>query len=327
MKHAISRRLFAGALLLGMAQLACASGAADDYPNRPVRIIVPFPAGGTADVLPRIIGEKLSQKWGQPVIIDNRPGASGNIGADLFARSEPDGYTLLATPPAPLAINESLYRKLSFDPHSFVPVTVLAKVPNVLAVSKTLPISNVAEFIAYAKRKRDGVNLATQGNGTTSHLTGVMFERQAHVNFVFIPYKGTAPALTDMLGGQVDAMFDNIASSYPHHKAGAVKILAVTGLQRNPLAPEIPTLAESGLPDFDATTWFAVEAPAGTPADIVAKLNAAFVEVLSMPDVQRKFVEQGAQVVGNSPKEMSVFLDLERDRWEKVIQEGDITIN
>lgn len=326
MRQGLTFRLLTGACLLGLAQLACAADAAD-FPNKPVRIVVPFPAGGTADVLPRIVAEKLSQKWGQPVIVDNRTGAAGNIGADTVAKADPDGYTLMATPPAPLAINETLYRTLPFDPHAFVPVTVLAKVPNVLAVRKTLPVSTAAEFIAYARQNAGRVNVATQGNGTTSHLTGAMFESQAGVRFVFIPYKGTAPALADMLGGQVDAFFDNIASSYPHHKAGAVKILAVTGAQRSPLAPEIPTLAESGLPGFDATTWFAVAAPPETPADIVAKINAAIVEVLKMPDVQKKFVEQGAQVVGDTPKGMADFLAAERARWKKVIDAAQVTIN
>lgn len=318
--------LLSGALLLGVVQAACASDAAD-FPNRPVRIVVPFPAGGTADVLPRIIAEKLNQKWGQPVIVDNRPGAAGNIGAEAVAKADPDGYTLMATPPAPLAINENLYRTLPFDPHAFASVTVLAKVPNVLAVRKTLPVATAAEFIEYAKKNPGRVNVATQGNGTTSHLTGAMFESQAGVNFVFIPYKGTSPALADMMGGQVDAFFDNIASSYPQHKAGAVKILAVTGAQRSPLAPEIPTLAEAGLPGFEATTWFAVAAPAGTPAEIIAKLNAGISEVLKIPEVQKKFIEQGAQAVGNTPGEMTVFLTAERARWKKVIDNAQVIVN
>lgn len=309
-----------------LAFTAIAASAAD-FPNKPLRIVVPYSAGGTADVLPRIIGEKLTAMWGQPVIIDNRPGAGGNIGADLVAKAAPDGYTLMATPPAPLAINRYLYKSLPFEPEAFAPVTILAKVPNVLAVQTQLPPKTAAEFLSYARSRNGGVTVATQGNGTTSHLTGAMVANQAKASFVFVPYKGTAPALADLMGGQVDAFFDNISSAYRQHEAGKVRILAVTSNTRSPLLPNVPTLAEAGLPGFDVSTWFGVVAPAGTPAEIILKLNAGIVEVLKMPDVQQKFIEQGAQVVGDTPKQMADFLDAERIKWKKAIATADVSIN
>ncbi|WP_420227348.1 Bug family tripartite tricarboxylate transporter substrate binding protein [Pigmentiphaga litoralis] len=314
------------ALACTFAVVAPMAGAAD-FPTKPIRIVVPYSAGGTADVLPRIIGEKLTAMWGQPVIIDNRPGAGGNIGADMVAKAAPDGYTLMATPPAPLAINRYLYKSLPFEPEAFVPVTILAKVPNVLAVQNNLPPKSATEFLNYARSRNGEVTVATQGNGTTSHLTGAMVANQARTGFVFVPYKGTAPALADLMGGQVDAFFDNISSAYRQHEAGKVRILAVTSNTRSPLLPKVPTLAESGLPGFDVSTWFGVVAPAGTPAEVIQKLNAGIVDVLKMADVQQKFIEQGAQVVGDTPRQMADFLDAERIKWKKAIATADVSIN
>lgn len=324
------RRVFSFLLIagiLGGPHIAATANEAAGFPNKPVTIIVPYPAGGTADVLPRIVAQKLSEKWGQPVIVDNRPGAGGNIGAQAVAKSAADGYTLLATPPAPLAINQSLYKSLGFAPERFTPVTVLAAVPNVLAVRSTLSATSAKDFIALARQDAGKITVATQGNGTTSHLTAAMFSTQAGVEFTFVPYKGTAPALSDLMGGQVDAFFDNISSSYRHHEAGKLKILAVASGKRSPLLPSVPTIAESGLPHFESTTWFAVVAPPGTPAEITQKINAAFVEALKLPDVQQKFREQGAEVVGNSPKEMAEFIVSERNRWKKVIDKANVTLN
>jgi tripartite-type tricarboxylate transporter receptor subunit TctC len=317
--------LLAG-LLAGVHAVALAQGAAG-FPNKPVTIIVPFPAGGTADVLPRIVGQKLSEKWGQPVIVENRAGAGGNIGAQAVAKAAPDGYTLLATPPAPLSINQYLYKGLGYEPERFVPITVLASVPNVLAVKAALPASSTKDFIAHAKKEGGNVTVATQGNGTTSHLTATMFATQADVKFTFVPYKGTAPALGDLMGGNVDVFFDNISSSYRHHEAGKIKILAVASAKRSPLLPKVPTIAESGLPNFDSSTWFAVVAPAGTPPDIAQKLNSAIVEILKTKEVQQKFLDQGAEAVGNSPKQMSDFIANERTRWKKVIDSAGVTMN
>lgn len=326
MKRRRFSMLLLTAALVGVSAATHADAVAE-FPNRPIKIIVPFPAGGTADVLPRIIGQKLNEKWGQAVIVENRTGAGGNIGADAVAKAEPDGYTLLSTPPGPLVINQSLYRSLAFDPTKFVPVTVLAAVPNVLAVRTTLPVNSAREFIEHARKNPGKLNVATQGDGTTSHLTGALFASQADVQFTFVPYKGTAPAITDLVGGQVDAFFDNIASMASQHKAGKAKILAVTSKKRSALLPDIPTLAESELPNFDVATWFGVVAPAGTPPAIVEKINTAIKEALKMPDVQQKFQDQGAEIVGNSPKEMAKFMDDERARWKKVIESAGVTLN
>jgi tripartite-type tricarboxylate transporter receptor subunit TctC len=326
----MNRRVFTSLLLAGLAGGIPAAALADpaaNFPSKPITIIVPFPAGGTADVLPRIVGQKLSEKWGQPVIIENRSGAGGNIGAQTVAKAAPDGYTLLATPPAPLSINQHLYKSLGYEQEQFVPITVLAAVPNVLAVRSTLPVTSTKEFISYAKKNNGNVTAATQGNGTTSHLTATMFGTQAGTQFTFVPYKGTAPALGDLMGGQVDVFFDNISSSYRHHEAGKVKILAVASKKRSPLLPNVPTIAESGLPQFDSSTWFAVVAPPGTPPEIARKLHAAITDVLNTKEVQRKFLDQGAEVVGNSPKEMADFLANERVRWKKVIDSAGVTMN
>jgi tripartite-type tricarboxylate transporter receptor subunit TctC len=297
------------------------------YPKAAIKIIVNFPAGGTADILPRIIAQKLSEKWQQPVIVENRTGAGGNIGADAVAKAPPDGYTLLATPPAPLAINQYLYKSLSFDPARFEPVTVLATVPNVLAVKTTLPVKTAKDFIAYAKKEDGMVTVATQGNGTTSHLTASMFATQSGTKFTYVPYKGTAPALTDLMGGQVDAFFDNIASMSKLHETGKAKILAVASAKRSPLLPNMPTLSEAGLPEFNASTFFAMAAPPGTPVEITQKLNGAIRDILKQKDVQQKFLEQGAEIVGNSPGEMTEFLANERARWKKVIDSAGVTMN
>ncbi|HEY9280175.1 MAG TPA: tripartite tricarboxylate transporter substrate binding protein [Eoetvoesiella sp.] len=320
------RRILLASLLAGTCTAVTASPA-DGYPSKPITIVVPYPAGGTADVLPRIVAQKLTEKWGQPVVIQNRTGAGGNIGTDYVAKASPDGYTLLVTPPAPLAINRNLYKDLPFDPESFELITVLASVPNVLAVRSDLPVNSTQEFIDYAKKEAGSVNVATQGNGTTSHLTGAMFADQAGATFTFVPYRGTAPALTDLVGGQVDVFFDNISSMHTYHKAGKAKILAVAGSSRSPLLPDVPTIAESGLPGFNATTWFGAAAPQGTPAEIVQKLNTAIVEILNMPDVKKQFLGQGAEVEGQSPKETSDFIAAERVRWKQVIDQAGVKSN
>lgn len=325
MQHTITR-LMTGIVLAAGAVSAFANPA-NGYPKATIKIIVNFPAGGTADILPRVIAQKLSDKWGQPVIVENRTGAGGNIGADAVAKAAPDGYTLLATPPAPLTINQYLYKSLPFDATRFEPVTVLATVPNVLAVRTTLPAKTVNDFVAYAKKERGMVTVATQGNGTTSHLTASMFATQAGTKFTFVPYKGTAPALTDLMGGQVDVFFDNIASMSKLHETGKARILAVASAKRSPLLPNMPTLSETVLPGFNASTFFAVAAPPSTPVEITQKLNEAIKDILKQKDVQQKFLEQGAEIVGNSPAEMNEFLANERARWKKVIDSADVTMN
>ncbi|MGH8811249.1 MAG: Bug family tripartite tricarboxylate transporter substrate binding protein [Advenella sp.] len=326
----MNARIFCRTLLASLSISTCTVGIAgpsDSYPDKPITIVVPFPAGGTADVLPRIVAQMLAEKWGQPVVIQNRTGAGGNIGTDYVAKANPDGYTLLVTPPAPLAINRNLYKDLPFDPESFALITVLASVPNVLAVRNDLPVNSTRDFIDYVKRQGGSVNVATQGNGTTSHLTAAMFADQADAKFTFVPYRGTAPALTDLVGGQVDVFFDNISSMHTYHSAHKTKILAVAGANRSPLLPDVPTISESGLPGFNATTWFAAAAPHGTPDEIVQKLNATIVHILNMPDVKKQFLGQGAEVEGQSSKETRDFVAAERVRWKQVIDQAGVQPN
>jgi tripartite-type tricarboxylate transporter receptor subunit TctC len=317
--------LIAAAAVLSTANAPAHAQAA--YPNRVVRIIVPFPAGGTADVLPRIVAEKLAQRWGQPVVVENRTGAGGNIGAEAAARAEPDGYTLLASPPGPLAINQNLYRSLAFDPAKFVPISVLATVPNVLATRAALPAASVQDLIAHARSNPGKLVFASQGSGSTSHLTASMFQSMAKVDMVHVPYKGTAPALTDLIGGHVDLFFDNLGSSLVHHKAGKLRILAVTSPKRVAALPDIPTVAEAGLPGFASVTWFAVVAPEGTAPAIAQQVSGAIASVLAMPEVRKRFEEQAADPVGGTPAETAAFIREETDRWQRVIKAAHVTPN
>lgn len=300
---------------------------AQDFGNKPLRLVVPYSAGGTADILPRILSEKIRHHFPAGVLVENRPGAGGNIGAEFVARAEPDGYTLLVSPPGPIAINQSLYPKLTYEPTKWVPVTVLASVPNVLGVSNKVPVKNVQEFIRYLKAHPGQVSYASQGNGSTSHLTANLFQTITETQMLHIPYKGTAPALTDLTGGQVDVFFDNLGSSANMHKAGKIRILAIADSKRSPTLKDVPSFAEIGLPAMQAVTWFAVVAPPGTPANMVQQLNAVFREALKDPDVQRRFAEQGAEVVGNSPEQMTQFVQSEATRWAKVIKNANVTLD
>lgn len=308
------------------AALAWTGAQANEFPTKLIRMVVPFPAGGTADLLPRILSEKLRAHFPAGVIVENKAGAGGNIGAEMVARSDPDGHTLLVSPPGPIAINRSLYTKLTYDANQWVPVTVLAAVPNVLAVSNQLPVKNVAEFIAYLKANPGKVTYASQGNGSTSHLTASLFQSLTGTQMVHIPYKGTAPALTDLAGGQVDAFFDNLGSSGPLYKAGKIRILAVADSKRAPIIQEVPTFTEARLTGMQAVTWFAVVAPAGTPAAVVTKLNGVFVDILKQPEVQQRFAEQGAETVGSTPEQMKRFVSSEATRWGKVIKDANVVI-
>lgn len=312
--------------LLFAAAVSC-SAQAVDLSTAPLRLIVPFPAGGTADLLPRIIAEKIRPHFPQGVIVDNRPGAGGNIGADLVAKAKPNGLTLLASPPGPIAINRSLYPSLSYEPNDFVPVTVLAEVPNVLAVSSSIPVKTVQEFIAYLKANPDKVSVASQGNGSTSHLTSEMFQSLTNTKMIHVPYRGTAPAIADLLGGHVGAFFDNITSSMPLHRAGKIRILAIADKKRSAALPDIPTFSEAGLQNMYAVTWFGVVAPHGTPPDVVRKLNQIIVEALKLPDVRSSFSDRGANIVGNTPEQMKEFVREDSARWAKVIQVGKITVD
>jgi len=308
-------RLLAAISLSGFALAA----QAQEYPNKPVRIVAPFPAGGSADVIPRIIGEKLSAKWGQPVIVENRVGAAGNIGAEYVYRADPDGYTLLSSPPPPLIINQNLYRNLAFDPTQFVPVSIMVAIPNVVLVNPKVPANTIRELIAYAKANPDKLNFASQGSGTTSHLTGEMFKAMAGVRITHIPYKGSAPALTDLLAGQVDMMFDNLGVSRQHVLNGKLKMLAVCSEKRVASFPDVPALAEI-LPGFEAVAWFGIVAPPKTPAAIAEKISAAVAEVLKLPEVQKRLADLSAEPIGNTPAQMAAFMKQDGERWREVIR-------
>jgi tripartite-type tricarboxylate transporter receptor subunit TctC len=313
------------ALLLA-ALLAAFPLHAQDWPAKAVRIIVPFPAGGSADLLPRVVAEKLAEKWGQPVIVDNRPGAAGNIGAEAVFRAEPDGYTLMSSPPPPLVINRLLYPKLSYDAAQFVPVSVIGAIPNVVLVHPKVGASSIAELIAIARQNPGKLNYASQGGGTTSHLTAELFKSMAGgLEIAHIPYKGTAPALTDLLGGQVDMMCDNLGVSLPHVRSGKLKALAVASKQRFAGLPNVPALAET-LPGFESIAWFGIVAPPRTPNAIAEKVAAAVQDALKLPDVQKRLAELSAEPMGLGPGETAAFMRQEVERWGAVIRAAGVKL-
>jgi tripartite-type tricarboxylate transporter receptor subunit TctC len=300
--------------------------AAQDYPTRPVKIIVPFPAGGTADVMPRMVGDWLSRKWGQPVVIENKAGAAGNIGSEVAYNAEPDGYTLLSAPPPPLVINQNLYPKLGFDPAKLVPISVMGIVPNALVVNPNkIPAATVADFIAYAKANPGKVSAATQGNGSTSHLTSELFQLMAKVSFVQVPYRGSAPALQGLLAGDVDIMFDNLGVSLALVKGGQLKLIAVGTDKRMSALPDVPTIAET-LPGFESAAWFAVVAPPKTPQAIVAKVNADIAAAVRQPEVRARLAELSAEPVGGTPAETAAFMRAEVERWHNVIKAANVKL-
>jgi tripartite-type tricarboxylate transporter receptor subunit TctC len=318
-------RLLFTAVVAGLSlSAAFGSAAAQSFPSSTVKIIVPNPAGGTADALPRIVGDALSNIWKQPVVIENRPGAAGNVGAEAFSRAPADGYTLLASPPTTLAINQSLYKKLNYDPTRFKPITVLGSSPNVLIVSPKLGVSTVKELIEKAKADPGGIAYGSQGIGATSHLTTALFETMAGVKFNHVAYRGTAPAMNDLLGGHILFMFDNLSSSLPQHRAGTLKILAVCTPERSPYLPDVPTMSEAGLPGFVSVAWFGLVAPPDTPDEIVAKINKDVVAILASEDVRKKFVAHGAEPIGNTREEMAAFLERERALWGGVIEKAKL---
>ena len=306
--------------------LASSIALAQEWPARAVRIIVPFPAGGSADLLPRIVAEKLAERWGQPVIVDNRPGAAGNIGADAVFKAEPDGYTLLSAPPPPLVINRLLYPKLSYDPTQFVPMSVIAAIPNVLLVHPKLGVDSVAELIALARSNPGKLNYASQGSGTTSHLTAELFKSMAGgLQITHVPYKGTAPALADLLGGQVDMMCDNLGVSLPHVRSGKLKALAVASTRRVASLPNVPSLSET-LPGFESQAWFGIVGPPKTPAAIADKVALGVAEALRRPDVLKRLNELSAEPMGLGPVETAAFMRQETERWGAVIRSAGVKL-
>ena len=313
-------------LILLLALLAGFPASAQEWPQKTVRIIVPFPAGGSADLLPRIVGEKLSEKWGQPVIVDNRPGAAGNIGATAVYNAEPDGYTLLSAPPPPLVINRHLYPKLSFDATKFVPITVIAAIPNVVLVHPGVQASTIDEFVSYVKQNPGKLNYSSQGNGTTSHLTTELFKHMAGgLSIVHVPYKGTAPALAALLAGEVELMCDNLGVSLQHVKAGKLRALAVASPKRVAALPDVPALAEK-LPGFEAVAWFGIVGPPAMPAAIAEKIAAAVKEALQHPDVRKRLATASAEPMGLTPAETAEYMKAETERWATVIRTANVKL-
>src|SRR5215468_3649551 len=320
------RFLQALVLQMGLAALAAWPAPAQTWPDRPVKIVVPFPAGGTADAVPRIVAEWLSRKWGQPVIIDNRTGAAGNIGAEAVYNALPDGYTLLSAPPPPLVINHNLYPKLGFDPTKFEPIIVMAHVPNALIVNPNrIKATSVAELIAWLKENPDKALVATQGNGTTSHLTSELFQLMAGVKMRHVPYRGSAPALQGLLGEDVDMMFDNLGVSLGLTTAGQLRLLGVASSHRLPAMLGIPTIAET-LPGFEAVAWYAMVAPPNTPKTVIDKVNADVDEALAAPEIQTQLKKLSAEVFGGSVEKSAKYLQDEVERWGGVIKAAKIEI-
>ncbi|MDO8769681.1 MAG: tripartite tricarboxylate transporter substrate binding protein [Burkholderiaceae bacterium] len=298
---------------------------ADEWPSKPIRWVVPFPPGGAMDAIARALGEKAAKSLGQPFVIDNKPGAGGNIGADLVAKSPGDGYTMMITSIG-MATNKSLYPKLSYDPaKDFAPVSLLAVVPNVLVTNATQPtVKTVADVIANAKAQPGKLTYASAGNGTSIHLAGEVFASQAKVDMLHVPYKGSGPAVTDLLGGQVNYMFDSITSAKPHILSGKLRAIGLTTTKRSAALPNVPTLAESGLAGYEVSPWFAVFVPASTPKPIIAKLNAALLEAMTQPEIKAKFETIGAEPIGSTPEELGTHLNREINRWGKLIIERNI---
>ncbi len=294
---------------------------AQAYPSKPIRFVVPYPAGGPLDTVARLLAQKVSESTKQPVIVDNKPGAGGNIGADAVAKALPDGYTILMGAVATHAINPTLYSGIPYDPiKDFAPVTMVASTPNVLIVNPSVPAANVKEFIAYAKANPGKLNFGSGSTGSAGHLAGELFKAMAGVEMTHVPYKGAAPAMQDLIGGQVQLMFDNLASALGQVRAGKVKALAVTTAKRSALAPDLPTIAESGLPGFDISTWFGIFVPAATSREVVGRLHAEFTRALGAPDVRERMLNLGAEPVGNRPEEFAAYIASELVKYARVIK-------
>ena len=313
---------------LALTGAAPALAQASDWPNKPIRWVVPFPPGGAMDAIARILGEKAGKTLGQTFVIENKPGAGGNIGADMVSKAPADGYTIMITSIG-MATNKPLYGKLSYDPvKDFAPISLLAVVPNVLVTNSTQPdIKSVADVIASAKRQPNKLTSASAGNGTSIHLAGEMFTSLAGIEMLHVPYKGSGPAVADLLGGQVNYMFDSITSARNHIKSGRLRPLALTTAKRSKALPDVPTMAEAGVTGYDVSPWFAVFAPAGTPRPIIDKLNKVLVETMKLPDVVEKLDGIGAEIVGSSPDAMTAHLARESAKWTQLLTEKNIRLD
>jgi tripartite-type tricarboxylate transporter receptor subunit TctC len=314
-------------LLAGRALLA-GSALADTYPSHPVRIVVPFPAGGSNDIVARVIAQKLSERnGGQTFMVENRGGAGGNLGAEAVANSDPDGYTLLLTAPPPLTINAALYKEMRYDPTAFAPVALIASVPIVLAVHPSLGVSNVKELIALARAKPGTLYFGSSGNGSTNHLAGELLKSMTGIDIVHVPYRGAAPAMNDLIAGHIPMMFDNIPAVLAQVKGNTINAIAVAGAKRASALPDVPTVAESGVPGFEAAAWFGLVAPAKTPAAVLARLTSDIDAILKMPDVQKRFDELGAEPGSVSGAEFGKFLADETTKWTKIIRESGAKVD
>ena len=315
--------MFAATILL-----AANEAAAQPWPAKPIKWVVPFAPGGTTDILARTVGDKLSQAVGQPVIVENKPGAGGGVGAEFVAKAAPDGYTIMGGTISTHAINASLYKNLPYDPvRDFVPIVLLARVPNMLVVNIDVPAKSVPELVALLKANPGKYTFASSGNGTSQHLSGELFKSMSGTDMQHIPYKGSPPALQDVMGGQVTMTFDNITTAWTLAKAGKLRALAVTTANRSSVAPDVPTLAESGLPGFEVGSWQGVFAPVGTPPEIVKRLNAEIVKILNLPDVRDKLAGLGAELVGNTPEEFAVMVKAEVVKWADVVKKSGARVD
>jgi tripartite-type tricarboxylate transporter receptor subunit TctC len=297
---------------------------AQTYPSKPIKIVVPYPPGGFNDTLGRTLAAKFTEDWGQPAVVENKPGANTLIGSDYVAKSPPDGYTLLVVA-FPFAVTPSLIKSMPYDTiRDFAPVALAAQSPNLLVVNPSLPVKSVGELIALAKAKPNSLSYASTGNGSSNHISMELFKSLAGVQIVHIPYKGSAPAVTDLLGGQVHLMFDNVPNVLPHVKAGKLTALGQTGTRRSPLIADIPTVAEAGVPGYEVTVWFGLVAPAGTPREVVQKLNAEVLRILAMPDVRERFLAQGVEPAGGTPEQFSEHIRTQMAKWAKVVADAGV---
>jgi tripartite-type tricarboxylate transporter receptor subunit TctC len=313
--------------LLAASLLSPPVQAATAFPNKPIRIIVAYTPAGTTDILARAIGQKMSETWGQPVIIDNRAGAAGNIGTEVAARATPDGHTLLMGTAGTHGINVSLYRKLSWHPvNDFAPVSLSAMVPNIMVVNNALPVKNVREFVAHVKANPGKLSYGSPGNGSTAHLSMELFKSMTGSTIVHIPYKGSAGVLTDVMGGQIAVTIDNMPPYIPQVKAGKIRALAVSTGKRSSAMPDLPTIAEAGVPGYEAGAWFGLLAPAGTPKPIVAQLSAESARIIKLPDVSKRVSELGADPVGSTPEQFAELIKTEIAKWAKVIKDANVEL-
>jgi tripartite-type tricarboxylate transporter receptor subunit TctC len=313
----------------GIAALAAATlVSAQSYPTKPIKMIVPFPPAGSTDISARAVAGKLGERLGQPVIIENKPGAGGNIGTDVAAKAAPDGYTIVVGTVGTHAINQSLYSKMPYDNiKDFAPIVLLATTPNVLVMPNSFPAKSVKDVIAMAKAKPGELTFASSGSGTSIHLSGELFNSMAGTKMQHIPYKGSAPMLIDLMSGQVNMAFDNLSASMVHIKAGKIKALATTGATRSPALPDLPTISEAGLPGYDSTSWNAVYAPAGTPRAIIDRLNHELNAILQSPETRKFFAEQGAEAGGGTPEQLATFTKAETAKWAKVVKESGAKVD